>query len=86
MPVLLHREVSKPAQCVNRKLVMHCSQLDSSDVTLMPKRIKMILMVASEGVQNHALRFTDTKLAFLTVTLTMIRGQLGSELSPNADP
>ena len=63
MPVLLHREESKPAQRVNRERVVQCSQLDRSDVTLTSERIRMILKVASGRVQNHVLSSTETTIS-----------------------
>ena len=91
MPVLRHREVSKPAQWVDRELVVQRSQLDRSDVTLTSERIKMILKVASERVQNHVLPFSEEtssagvqkcersgiNLALLTVPVTLILSRLG---------
>ena len=48
MPVLLHREVSKPTKWAHRQLMVQCCKLDRSDVTLISTRDRMILVVARE--------------------------------------
>ena len=87
MPVLLHREVSEPAQWVHRKLTVQSSQFDNSDIALIPTRDSMIFADACEspnprppiyGTNEQRWSTKVRALAHqLTVPFTFIIGQLG---------
>ena len=48
--VFFHREVSKPTQRVDRKLVVQCNQSDRSGVAFVSTRDRMLFVVASERI------------------------------------